>query len=283
MAVPNTESLTAPATQLLTEPGYRLHREHRALITTDPHHQVPFVSLRPTDIARNTGASVLNVDITGETCSSRRARHPPRPSCWNSSLSAQSSSVLPLPGSTHWGGDLASGQSSCRQREHHLVDARQPALALVHQRRFEAGLTVARHVDLNGSDLGGHRLGPSAVARISAVIPGQVVGLRPPSVRSFPPDGGGFQHLLRQPREHPVRANQLQTLTPSGLHEPLGKLPLTHMSRHGLDPVVHGRSFLRAQPGVSDQTHRSSGSGSLSVVTHRKDWAHSVTARRLAP
>lgn len=66
VAVPNKGSLSAPATQLLTEAGYRLHREHRALIASDPDNQVQFVYLRPTDIARNIGAGVLDVGITGQ-------------------------------------------------------------------------------------------------------------------------------------------------------------------------------------------------------------------------
>lgn len=66
VAVPNKGSLSQPANTLLTEAGYRLHREHRALIATDPDNQVQFVYLRPTDIARNIGAGVLDVGITGQ-------------------------------------------------------------------------------------------------------------------------------------------------------------------------------------------------------------------------
>jgi ATP phosphoribosyltransferase len=66
VAVPNKGSLHAPATQLLSAAGYRVHREHKALFATDVANDVQFVFLRPTDIARNVGAGVLEVGITGQ-------------------------------------------------------------------------------------------------------------------------------------------------------------------------------------------------------------------------
>ena len=66
VAVPNKGSLNAPATQLLSAAGYRVHREHKALLATDVTHDVQFVFLRPSDIARNVGAGVLDVGITGQ-------------------------------------------------------------------------------------------------------------------------------------------------------------------------------------------------------------------------
>jgi len=65
VAVPNKGSLNGPATQLLNAAGYRVHREHKALFATDVTNDVQFVFLRPTDIARNVGAGVLEVGITG--------------------------------------------------------------------------------------------------------------------------------------------------------------------------------------------------------------------------
>ncbi|MGH3781148.1 MAG: ATP phosphoribosyltransferase [Pseudonocardiaceae bacterium] len=66
VAVPNKGSLNGPATQLLSAAGYRVHREHKALFATDVTNDVQFVFLRPTDIARNVGAGVLEVGITGQ-------------------------------------------------------------------------------------------------------------------------------------------------------------------------------------------------------------------------
>ncbi|MGH3683604.1 MAG: ATP phosphoribosyltransferase [Pseudonocardiaceae bacterium] len=66
IAVPNKGSLNGPATQLLSAAGYRVHREDKALFATDVTNDVQFVFLRPTDIARNVGAGVLEVGITGQ-------------------------------------------------------------------------------------------------------------------------------------------------------------------------------------------------------------------------
>lgn len=66
VAVPNKGSLHCPAMQLLSAAGYRVHREHKALFATDVTNDVQFVFLRPTDIARNVGAGMLEVGITGQ-------------------------------------------------------------------------------------------------------------------------------------------------------------------------------------------------------------------------
>ena len=66
VAVPNKGSLNTPAVQLLSDAGYRVHREHKALFATDAANDVQFVFLRPTDIARTVGSGVLDVGITGQ-------------------------------------------------------------------------------------------------------------------------------------------------------------------------------------------------------------------------
>ncbi|MCX2732403.1 ATP phosphoribosyltransferase [Saccharopolyspora sp. NFXS83] len=66
VAVPNKGSLSAPAIQLLSDAGYRVHREHKALFAIDTANDVQFVFLRPTDIARTVGSGVLDVGITGQ-------------------------------------------------------------------------------------------------------------------------------------------------------------------------------------------------------------------------
>lgn len=66
VAVPNKGSLSGPAIQLLSDAGYRVHREHKALFAIDTANDVQFVFLRPTDIARTVGSGVLDVGITGQ-------------------------------------------------------------------------------------------------------------------------------------------------------------------------------------------------------------------------
>lgn len=65
VAVPNKGSLHGPATELLTDAGYRVHRDRKAMFATDTAHGLQAVFLRPLDIARNIGAGVLDVGITG--------------------------------------------------------------------------------------------------------------------------------------------------------------------------------------------------------------------------
>jgi len=66
VAVPNKGSLHGPATELLTDAGYRVQQGDRtALFVTDTANGVQVVFLRPIDIARNIGAGVLDVGITG--------------------------------------------------------------------------------------------------------------------------------------------------------------------------------------------------------------------------
>ncbi|PRW62782.1 ATP phosphoribosyltransferase [Actinopolyspora mortivallis] len=66
VAVPNKGSLHGPTIQLLDEAGYRLHREHRALFAEDRANNVRFIFWRASDIARNVGAGILDVGITGQ-------------------------------------------------------------------------------------------------------------------------------------------------------------------------------------------------------------------------
>jgi ATP phosphoribosyltransferase len=66
LAVPNKGSLHGPATQMLAEAGYRVHREHKALLATDPDNHIQPVFLRPMDIARNVGSGILDAGITGQ-------------------------------------------------------------------------------------------------------------------------------------------------------------------------------------------------------------------------
>ena len=63
------------------------------------------------------------------------------------------------------GGDFPGNQSLCRQGQHDLIDARQPALALADDLWIERAIGVPRYLDLDRADLGEYRLGPGAVTR----------------------------------------------------------------------------------------------------------------------
>jgi ATP phosphoribosyltransferase len=65
VAVPNKGSLSAPASDLLTEAGYRQRRDHRELVLVDPDNETEFFFLRPRDIATYVGSGQLDVGITG--------------------------------------------------------------------------------------------------------------------------------------------------------------------------------------------------------------------------
>lgn len=65
VAVPNKGSLSAPATDLLAEAGYRQRRDHHELVLADPANDTEFFFLRPRDIATYVGAGQLDVGITG--------------------------------------------------------------------------------------------------------------------------------------------------------------------------------------------------------------------------
>ncbi|SHG68538.1 ATP phosphoribosyltransferase (homohexameric) [Jatrophihabitans endophyticus] len=66
IAVPNKGSLAEPASQMLTEAGYRQRSDSRELVVHDPENDTEFFFLRPRDIAVYVGAGQLDVGITGE-------------------------------------------------------------------------------------------------------------------------------------------------------------------------------------------------------------------------
>lgn len=65
VAVPNKGSLSEPASQLLTEAGYRQRHDHRELVLLDPDNETEFFFLRPRDIATYVGSGQLDAGITG--------------------------------------------------------------------------------------------------------------------------------------------------------------------------------------------------------------------------
>jgi ATP phosphoribosyltransferase len=66
IAVPNKGSLSDPASQMLTEAGYRQRTDSRELVLLDTENETEFFFQRPRDIAIYVGSGRLDVGITGE-------------------------------------------------------------------------------------------------------------------------------------------------------------------------------------------------------------------------
>jgi ATP phosphoribosyltransferase len=66
IAVPNKGSLSEPASQMLTEAGYRQRSDSRELMLLDTDNDTEFFFLRPRDIAIYVGSGRLDVGITGQ-------------------------------------------------------------------------------------------------------------------------------------------------------------------------------------------------------------------------
>jgi ATP phosphoribosyltransferase len=65
VAVPNKGALSEPATEILSEAGYRRRTDPRDLTVLDPVNNVEFFFLRPKDIAVYVGSGDLDFGITG--------------------------------------------------------------------------------------------------------------------------------------------------------------------------------------------------------------------------
>ena len=66
IAVPNKGSLSEPASQMLSEAGYRQRSDSRELVLLDADNDTESFFLRPRDIAVYVGSGQLDVGITGE-------------------------------------------------------------------------------------------------------------------------------------------------------------------------------------------------------------------------
>lgn len=66
IAVPNKGSLSEPASQMLSEAGYRQRSDTRELVLLDAENDTEFFFLRPRDIAVYVGSGQLDVGITGQ-------------------------------------------------------------------------------------------------------------------------------------------------------------------------------------------------------------------------
>jgi ATP phosphoribosyltransferase len=65
IAIPSKGTLSAPATQMLREAGYRQRTDDRDLACRDADNDVEFLYLRPRDIATYVGSGDLDLGITG--------------------------------------------------------------------------------------------------------------------------------------------------------------------------------------------------------------------------
>ena len=65
VAVPNKGALSEPATEILSEAGYRRRTDPKDLTVIDPINHVEFFFLRPKDIAIYVGSGELDFGITG--------------------------------------------------------------------------------------------------------------------------------------------------------------------------------------------------------------------------
>jgi ATP phosphoribosyltransferase len=65
VAVPNKGALSEPASEILTEAGYRRRSDPKDLTVVDPVNDVEFFFLRPKDIAIYVGSGQLDFGITG--------------------------------------------------------------------------------------------------------------------------------------------------------------------------------------------------------------------------
>src|SRR5689334_14071216 len=107
----------------------------------------------------------------------------------------------------------------------------QPPLPLAHDLRIETALTVPRHSNLDRPDIGEHRLGPTAVAGVPAILPGRVVLLIAEVVGNLPVQRG-LEHPLRQLLQQTTFAGQLQTRCAGLLDQPADQLAIHALRRH---------------------------------------------------
>jgi ATP phosphoribosyltransferase len=65
IAVPNKGSLAEPAADMLREAGYKVRRDLKELVVSDPDNEVELFYLRPRDIAVYVGSGTVDAGITG--------------------------------------------------------------------------------------------------------------------------------------------------------------------------------------------------------------------------
>ena len=108
------------------------------------------------------------------------------------------------------GGDVAGREAFRVERDHHLIQPRQPALPDRHRDRFEAAVAIPRDLHRDVADLGADRLGIVPVARVPRPAPVDRVRL----VAEVIGDLGlerALQHLANQAGQQATFAGQRDT------------------------------------------------------------------------
>src|SRR5690348_4017079 len=118
--------------------------------------------------------------------------------------------------------DLPMRQPFRRQGNHHLVNSGEPPLPFGDDFRLETGITVPRHRQLQRPGISEHRLGPVAVAGITAITARRVVLFIAEMMLEFAFQGGLLHHP-GQLAQQPALAGQLQ---------PAGAGPLGQLAQH---------------------------------------------------
>lgn len=167
------------------------------------------------------------------------------------------------------GFDLTGRQPLRRERDDHRVDPVQAALTLAHGQRIEAAVTIPRHLDVDRTDLGDHRLGAGTVARVVQVAALDRM-LRVAEMFFHLDLQAGLEDLLRQASQQPARADKIDPLRSCLLHQLLSDRPLraaltslVRWCRHHHILLCHCLSFppnRTAQRFRPDHLHRGSDS-----------------------
>ena len=111
---------------------------------------------------------------------------------------------------------------------------------LAHDLRVERAITIAGHFDVDRADVGHHRLGPCAVARIPAVAALHRV-LLITDVAVHLTLETGLEHPAGQITEQTARAREFHPLSLGPLDELLRELRINHT--RGAGRVGHGSCF----------------------------------------
>ena len=135
----------------------------------------------------------------------------------------------------------------------------QPPLALLDQLRLERRVPIARDIPRHGAVLGQHLLRSGAVAGVPAVttLDSMLVVTQMLGHLGFE---ASLEHPLRETGQHPVGADQIQTLVLGLLHQLLSKLqlllrPLPIVGRlDHRDTVVFGVAHRAVPPGRVDDS-----------------------------
>jgi hypothetical protein len=111
--------------------------------------------------------------------------------------------------------DLPHRQAAGIERDDLVVETVQAGLALGHDLRLEAAVAIARHVDLDRTVLGQHRLAIGAIAVVAAAAARRIALLVAEMVRQLGTQGALEQGLLEL-LEQPFLAQQVFRLLVAG-------------------------------------------------------------------